>query len=178
MNTWDYLERLRAANDNCSDYRLFKILEIAQSAMTRYRAGREMDDDVAIRVAKLLGLPPMRVVADVKAARAEAEGQTVLVDFWREAARAVGGVVKPLHRKDAGAMPAVAETRVKRSARGRLRPEDQGMKRMAMGAMVAEDGIEPPTRGFSKVESGRPFPPDRRRRRLRRLPRRPIPARA
>jgi len=82
MKTWDYLERVRALNDGCSDYRLSQILGVVQQAMTKYRQRREMDDDVCLRVASILNLPPLRVIADVRRARAELEENADLVAFW------------------------------------------------------------------------------------------------
>lgn len=164
MKTMDYLERVRAQNGGCSDYRLAKLLDVRHSSLTNYtKHGREMDDDVALRVAGLLGLPPMRVVADIKAARAEADGQDVMFKFWREAAAMAGGVLKPI--RTGGGMPATAQSNTNRRAqRGLASPARKG------GALVAKGGIEPPTRGFS-----RRF----RRRRYRRLfPKKITPARA
>ena len=123
MNTWDYIERLRALHNGCSNYRLAKLLDVQQPAMVRYSQGREMDEEVSVRVAGLLGLPPLRVVADIKAARAESEGQTEMANFWRDAARAAGGVVKPLRVAAGGGMPAVAESGSKRRPSRRRRYE-------------------------------------------------------
>ncbi len=115
MNTWAYLERLRALNGDCSDYRLAKLLGVQQPAMVRYRQGREMDDDVAARVAELLGVPPLKVIADVRAARAEAEGQANLVAIWRQAALLAVGKVLPMPK----AAPALATARAGGKARTR-----------------------------------------------------------
>ena len=84
MNTWAYLERLRALNEGCSDYRLAKLLDVRQQALVNYRQGREMDDTVAIKVASLLDLPAAQVVADVNAARAESANVPEVVAVWKQ----------------------------------------------------------------------------------------------
>ena len=59
MNTWDYIERVRAANDGCSDYRIAQLLNITRGAISLYKAGtREADDEVAAKIGVLLDMPP------------------------------------------------------------------------------------------------------------------------
>lgn len=135
MTTWDYLERLRALHGGCSDYRLSKLLDLRPSNIVHYKQGRGMDDDVAARVAELLGLPPLRVIADIRAARAESLGQHAMVKIWREAAAMAGGKLTPIRAP--GGMPAVAESGTKRRAvrgvavvnggPGRTRTDDPGI---------------------------------------------------
>ncbi len=93
MKTWDYIERIRAKNGGCSDYKLASIIGVKQPTMVRYRHGFEMDETVAVRVAELLDLPPLRVVGEIKAARAAADGNAKMQKFWREAARAAAALV-------------------------------------------------------------------------------------
>lgn len=95
MTTWGYLERARALNGACSDYRLAQIIGVKQPSFVAYRKGREMDDDVAARVAVLLDLPPLKVIADVRAARAAAEGAASMVEIWNAAAAMVMRSIKP-----------------------------------------------------------------------------------
>ena len=97
MNTWDYIERVRARNDGCSDYRLAQILEVSKQALSRYRlSGTPADDEVAARIAVALDLPPMRVIADLRAGRAEAEGNKMMASVWREALEAFAAPAAPV----------------------------------------------------------------------------------
>jgi predicted transcriptional regulator len=71
--TVSFLERLRAsigADSGCTDYRLGKVLQVSHSSITNYlKRGRTMDDDVALKVADLLGIDPAYVLACVHAER-------------------------------------------------------------------------------------------------------------
>jgi len=68
--TKDFIERLRASNDGCSDYRIAKLLGTDQSAVIRYtRGGKSMDDKYAIRMSELLNLDPAYVLACMQAER-------------------------------------------------------------------------------------------------------------
>jgi len=132
MKTWDYIERIRAKHGGCSDYRLSKLLGISQPAMTKYRAGmREADDEVSAKIAELLELPPMKVIADIHATRAQADGNKRMYKIWHDAALSFGRTAFFV-AATGGAVAALAPTEA-----------------AASNTMVAGDGIEPPTRGFS-----------------------------
>lgn len=82
MDTWHYLERVRTLNKGCTDYRLAQVLGVRQQTMVNYRQGRQMDDGVAARVAELLDLPAIIVIADVNKARAQADADEAMVATW------------------------------------------------------------------------------------------------
>lgn len=68
--TIDFIERLRASNDGCSNYRIAKLLGCDQSAVIRYtKHSTTMDDKYAIRMAELLGIDPAYVLACIAAER-------------------------------------------------------------------------------------------------------------
>ena len=68
--TIDFMERLRARNDGCSNYRIAKLLGCDQSAVIRYtKHGTSMDDKYAIRMAELLEVDPAYVLACMAAER-------------------------------------------------------------------------------------------------------------
>lgn len=142
MKTWDYLERVRALNDGCSDYRLAQVIGVKQPSMVRYRQGGEMDDDVALRVAVLLKLPPEAVVFDVRRARALHEGRSDMAKFWGDLAAKLARaaclvmalavsftVTQNLQRTDADSVPAdVATAAADDLAVGRIEYGIEGAK--------------------------------------------------
>lgn len=70
-----------------SDYNIAKTLDIAQSAMSRYRNHRgTMDDKTCVKVADYLRIDPMEVIASANAERAQTKDDE---KFWT-------GVVKRL----------------------------------------------------------------------------------
>ena len=75
MKTIDYLELIKNNNrvkgQPCSDYRAAQLLQIDRSAIVRYKQGRQMDDEVAIRAADLLSLDPAAVLLDMQINRAK-----------------------------------------------------------------------------------------------------------
>lgn len=75
--TIDFIERLRARNDGCSNYRIAKLLGVDQSAVIRYtKHGKSMDDKYAIRMAELLGIDPAYVLACMAAERSHSVEST------------------------------------------------------------------------------------------------------
>lgn len=119
MNTKEYLERVRAHHGGCSDYRLAKLLQVDAMAVSRYMRGREMDDDVALRAADLAGIPRVEVVANVRRARAAAEGQGELADFWSSVATMILPKVKPAALRMAGPATATATAPAKSAKKPR-----------------------------------------------------------
>lgn len=107
MNTWDYIERVRSKHDGCSDYRIAKILDVAQPTISSYRVGRrEADDEVAGKIAAELGIPAARVLADIRVCAAKASGNAAMAAMW-ESIRAAFPVVTPMRPAKASAtMPA------------------------------------------------------------------------
>lgn len=78
--TIELLERLKAANDGASDYRAAKILDIKPATISKWRhRGSQMDDPIALRIAGMLGLSPLQVLAKIHAEKAKDEE---LKKFW------------------------------------------------------------------------------------------------
>jgi hypothetical protein len=66
--TVQYLDALKARFDLPSDYAAAKYLGVTRAAVSRYRSGHGVfDEKVAIRVAELLSLDPLEVIAACKA---------------------------------------------------------------------------------------------------------------
>ena len=90
MTTTEYLDALRARLALSSDYQLAASLHVTRAAVSRYRTGAAyFDEDIALRVARLLAIDPARVLADVAAERARTpEARTV----WRRIANSLAVV--------------------------------------------------------------------------------------
>lgn len=79
MKTPEYLDAIRAKHELPSDYAVAKILGISRSAISNYRNNdKNFDDEVARRVAALLGISPEIVVLDMHAERAQTEEMRAL----------------------------------------------------------------------------------------------------
>jgi len=76
MNTLEYLAACKARLGIESDYALAKQLGVRQPTISSYRMGRSrMDDDVALKVAEILNLHPLQVIAAANAERAKTPEQ-------------------------------------------------------------------------------------------------------
>lgn len=123
LQSAEYLDAIRRRHKLPSDYAVSKLLGVGVSRISNYRNGRaNMDDGIAPRVAELLGDSPLAILAELHASRADTA-------FARDAFRELAA----LARREYGAAWAT-----KKPPRGGL-----------VSGLVAEDGIEPPTRGFS-----------------------------
>lgn len=72
MNTLEYLQAVKTRLGIQSDYALAKALGITQPTVSGYRAGRSrIDDDVALRIAEILGKNPLEVIAAANAERSK-----------------------------------------------------------------------------------------------------------
>jgi len=82
--TVEYLEAARRALGGVSDYRLAKRLDVSRQAISRLLSGeRTMSPTTAARVAILIGVDPMRVIADMELERGADEA------LWKGIRRAV-----------------------------------------------------------------------------------------
>jgi hypothetical protein len=89
VKTNDYLDALKAKLDLRSDYQLAQTLDTSTAAIGQYRTGkRTMDDYTAARVAELLGMEPLILIAQ---ANAEREKDSQKAAFWRKYAAGVIG---------------------------------------------------------------------------------------
>lgn len=90
MTTNEYLDAIQSRFNDCSDYRIAKIIGCLPSTISRYRAGKaNFCDETALKVAELLEIPPGQVLADVAAERTKCPAAR---KAWREAARTLSGV--------------------------------------------------------------------------------------
>ncbi len=123
--TWEYLQRIQAeyGGEKCTRYRLSKLLNVTPGAVYRYEDGKgEADDRVAIRIAALLELPAVQVMADIHAARAESEGKDDVAKAWRDAALQLGRVAF-----FAGAVGVTAASAVDAGGPSGIRTQNQGI---------------------------------------------------
>ena len=82
--TVEYLDELKRRYGLPSDYKLASLLGISTAAVAQYRTkGNTFKDEVALRVAELLELPPGKVLADMQAERAK---DARVRDAWRQIA--------------------------------------------------------------------------------------------
>ena len=72
MKTQDYLDATKAKIGIQSDYALAKSLDISREYMSQLRSGkRPVSDEVALRIAKLLEVNPIQIIATANAERAK-----------------------------------------------------------------------------------------------------------
>lgn len=93
MNTLEYLEAVKKRLGIESDYALAKVLKMRASTISNYRSGRgQMDDEIAVKVAEVLGLHPGVVVLDMHRERAKTPAAKSL---WKEIAEGFLSLVVP-----------------------------------------------------------------------------------
>lgn len=82
MNTIEYLDAAKSRLGIESDYALAKVMKMRASTISNYRSGRsQMDDDIAARVAQILGMHPGLVMLDMHRARAKTPAEQ---SIWQE----------------------------------------------------------------------------------------------
>lgn len=92
MKTSDFLDKLKAAYGLTSDYQLAKKLGASTARISNYRTGSNFFDDLMVlKVAELLELDPLFVLASVNIERSERAGVPEMVNFWKGVA-AQGGL--------------------------------------------------------------------------------------
>lgn len=69
MNTIDYLKRTKKTLGITSDYALAQRLELTRQAIGKLQKGATMSDETALKVAHILGIHPVIVLADAHAER-------------------------------------------------------------------------------------------------------------
>lgn len=89
--TIDYLDELRIKLRIPSDYAAAKALGCSRSAVSKYRNGAgSFDDATAIKVAELIGIEPLEVIAAANFERSKDEhAQNVWATIWGKAAGAI-----------------------------------------------------------------------------------------
>lgn len=84
MNTINYIEAAKKKLGITSDYAIAKELGMSKAAFSRYKTGgRVIDDYTAAKLAEVLGINALEVIA---AANAEREKDSAKVAFWRRLA--------------------------------------------------------------------------------------------
>ena len=87
MLTTDYLDALKAARHLETDYQLAKLLDCSTAQLSQYRQRkRVMDDYTAARVAEMLGVDPLKVIAQANAEREKTDTKRA---FWQKLAACV-----------------------------------------------------------------------------------------
>lgn len=99
MFTADFLNDIQAAYGLTSDYQLAKKLGVTPQAVYSYRSGRTFfNDEVSLKVAHLLELDPLIVLACANADRYSRQGSAEVFDFWVALAnQAIDGRVRMSH---------------------------------------------------------------------------------
>jgi transcriptional regulator with XRE-family HTH domain len=86
--TGEYLKEAKSKL-NATDYRMAKLLGITQSATSNYALGkRVMDDTTAAKLAGLLGIEAMEIIAAANAEREKGEKK----EFWENFYKRLGGI--------------------------------------------------------------------------------------
>jgi hypothetical protein len=83
--TTDLLDEIKEEKGLGSDYAVAKLLEVRTQTITSYRTGRtQMSDEMALRVARVLGRSPAPVFAQLASERAK---DPEVIKIWAEAAK-------------------------------------------------------------------------------------------
>lgn len=91
MKSADYLDAVKQRHGLESDYRLSKVLGVGTSTISNYRSGRSiMDATMCVRIAELLAVPAIEVIA---AAEIERATRPEVKRVWLRYAAAVALVV-------------------------------------------------------------------------------------
>lgn len=89
-----YLDEAKVVLDIESDYAMAQFLGVGRSAISGYRTGsRIIDDYAAAKIAGVLGIDPMLVIA---AANAEREKTADRKEYWKNFYERLGGVAASL----------------------------------------------------------------------------------
>jgi transcriptional regulator with XRE-family HTH domain len=89
--TGEYLDAVKAHLDLPSDYATAKALGVTPSAVSKYRLGRSQPDDlVCARIAEILDIEPMEVIAATHFERStEPRAKALWEGIWGKAAGAI-----------------------------------------------------------------------------------------
>lgn len=88
MKTLDYIDALRKLTDTGSDYAVAKLLEVPAQQMHKYvQKGQTMDNTRAARVAELLRVPLLDVIADMEIERARNDDARA---YWTRLRKGIG----------------------------------------------------------------------------------------
>lgn len=83
MNCLQLINKAKTKLGVDSDYALAQKLGIARSSISNYRKGITLFDTIAcVKVAHVLGVQPLEVIALVEIERAEKQGKNPTLKFW------------------------------------------------------------------------------------------------
>ena len=83
----EWLDAIKRKHKVTSDWAVSKLLETDHAAISHYRAGRRaFDPYMAVKVAALLDLDPLKVIASAEAERARTDDKK---EFWKRLAACV-----------------------------------------------------------------------------------------
>jgi plasmid maintenance system antidote protein VapI len=83
------LDEVQEVKGLTSDYALAQLLGVKPQTISNYRQGRtQMSDEMALRVARMMGRPAALVLVQIAAERAKSPD---VAKVWREAARILAG---------------------------------------------------------------------------------------
>lgn len=87
-STGQYLDAVKDRLDLPSDYAIAKALNVTRAAISSYRTGRSMPDDlVCARIAAVIGVEPMEVIAAINYQRAKNDdARSLWESIWGKAA--------------------------------------------------------------------------------------------
>lgn len=94
MKTLEYIAAVKAARHIESDYAAAKLLGLTRSALSSMRCGKStMSDETALRIADILGLPPLVVIADAHMEQIDRAKRPALEDraLWERVAKKAAG---------------------------------------------------------------------------------------
>lgn len=115
MKTVEYLDAVKRASGLASDYQLAHVLGVTRSAVSLYRNKKSVfDNTVALKIAELLNVDPMTVIADCELER----GSTF--EGWK---RWAAGFVLTLGAATLGATIAPGSTEARTLHNQNLGPE-------------------------------------------------------
>lgn len=93
MNTIEYLDKAKSEKGIPSDYALAKALGIRSSAISNYRSGKsQMDDNVARKIAEIIGVHAGIVMLDMHRERAQTAEEA---GIWQEIAKGFLSLLLP-----------------------------------------------------------------------------------
>lgn len=86
--TQKYLDQVAAKHHGASDYRIAQLMEESRQRISSYRTGAtNFDNKAALKVAELLGIDPLQIIAEVEKDRAKSDSDR---DFWGGQLRRMG----------------------------------------------------------------------------------------
>lgn len=91
MKAAEWIDQVSQAMDGASDYRIAKTLGISHATISRYRnGGGTLDTEVCVKVAQVLGIEPLRVIADQEEQRARTPAKR---RWWHQIATAAAVIL-------------------------------------------------------------------------------------